>query len=333
MSNETVVAGSSPVEEVDVFGGQQPTLDEFSQYRLTGELPARFKPATDPEPSEEAGTEPDDAPEKTVAKTEGDEEPPESDPDSEPEEDQEPPKGSGAERRIKQLLAKVKALEERNQTAKQDAPPASSATAEPAPQYTRPKPTAEDKGTDGNLKYSTYEDFVEDLADWKTEQKFAQYQQQQVQKEALKALNTKLDEARSRYEDADDTIFPAAKTINEARIPQAVKEVFAQSDVFIDLCYVVGSDPAELKKFISLAQTNPRAAIGKVFEYERGIREELETKEPSGKAPEPKRTSAPKPPAPVGGGSSRAFDVSDESLSPEQWAQKRTAELAKRGKR
>ena len=45
-----------------------------------------------------------------------------------------------------------------------------------------------------------------------------------------------------------------------------------------------------------------------------------------------KTTSAPKPPSPVGGGSSRAFDVSDESLSADAWFHKRNADLARRGK-
>lgn len=39
----------------------------------------------------------------------------------------------------------------------------------PAPQYTRAKPSVDDVGT----KYQTYEDFTEDLADWKTEQRLA----------------------------------------------------------------------------------------------------------------------------------------------------------------
>ncbi len=111
-----------------------------------------------------------------------------------------------------------------------------------------------------------------------------------------------------------------------------MKEIFADSEFFPDMCYVVGQDPAELKSFIALAQKNPRAALAKVFEYERGIREEL-GKSNGEKAPEPKITSAPKPPSPVNGaGASRAFDVSDESLSPEAWMRKRNQQLAMRNK-
>jgi hypothetical protein len=320
MSDETVAAASSAA---DVFQGQTPTLEEYNSYRQSGVLPARFKPA---EPAESA---PADTPEETE-EAEGDE--PETEPESDPEEAQEqPPKGSGAEKRIKQLLAKTKELEAQL-AGKQDVKPESS----PAPQTqpTRPKPTVDDKNPDGTPKYTDWDTYNEDFVDWKAEQKVAEYKREQAQQEALKALNSTLEKARERYDDADEVIFPAAKTINEAKIPQAVKEVFAGSDLFIDLCYVVGSDPDELKQFVALAQSNPRAAIGKVFEYERGIREELsKPRDDKGKftaAPETKKTSAPKPPSPVGGGSSRAFDVSDESLSPEEWMRQRNKQLERR---
>jgi hypothetical protein len=333
MSDETVAAASSAA---DVFGDQQPTLEEYSKYRQSGELPARFKPA------EQAESAPADTPEETE-EAEGDE--PETEPESDPEEAQEqPPKGSGAEKRIKQLLAKTKELEAQL-AGKQDVKPESSPvpqqpltrtkpTAEDKDSSGNPKPTVDDKNPDGTPKYTDWDTYNEDFVDWKAEQKVAEYKREQAQQEALKALNSTLEKARERYDDADEVIFPAAKTINEAKIPQAVKEVFAGSDLFIDLCYVVGSDPDELKQFVALAQSNPRAAIGKVFEYERGIREELsKPRDDKGKftaAPETKKTSAPKPPSPVGGGSSRAFDVSDESLSPEEWMRQRNKQLERR---
>src|SRR5690348_4374080 len=39
------MAESQTAEAVDPFNGEQPTLAEFNEYRQTGELPARFKPA------------------------------------------------------------------------------------------------------------------------------------------------------------------------------------------------------------------------------------------------------------------------------------------------
>jgi hypothetical protein len=321
---EETQAVSSPAEVEDVFQGQNVSLSEFSKYRQDGELPSRFKPAAESEPADTL---------EETGKTEAEE--PEPEPDSDPEEAQEPKPKSKYEKRVLQLLEKTKELE-RQLAEKQDVKTESSPP--PAPP-TRTKPTVNDKNPDGTPKYADYEDVVEAIGRWAAQEERATWEREQIQKDATKALQGKLDEARARYDDADDVIFPANQAIQKAQIPIVVKEVFAQSDVFIDLCYVVGSDPKALKDFISLAQTNPRAAIGKVFEYERGIREELSSKQESstprddkGKftAPEPKKTNAPKPPSPVGGASSRAFDVSDESLSNEEWARKRNQQVSQK---
>jgi hypothetical protein len=141
---------------------------------------------------------------------------------------------------------------------------------------------------------------------------------------------------RARHDDADAVISPTIKTLNEAKLPQAVHEAVGTSPQFFDLCYELGSDPEKLEKFISLAQTNPRAAIKQVFADEdrvgsqRSMARDEMGKFTSKEAPEPKKTNAPKPPSPVGGASSRAFDVSDESLSPDEWMRKRNQDIQKK---
>jgi hypothetical protein len=340
-------AAASLAAEVDVFNGQQPTLAEYSEWR-NGNLPERFKPAEPADPAPAAGETPSEG------------EQPESAAESEAATDSQEkpqPKKLNAQGRIAQLDAKIEELwaqddpdvksiaqleatkskiEERAGLKRktESAPVAQPEAPKPQQQYTRPKPTVNDTNPDGTPKYagdSAFETWLEDLADWKAEQRIVQVQREQAQQQALGALKAKLDESRSRYDDADAVIFPAAKAISEAQIPPAVKEVFSQSDLFTDLCYVVGSDPEELQKFVSLAQRDPRAAIGQVFEYERGIREELAAASgAAGKPPEKKQTSAPKPPTPVGGSSSRAFDVNDESLSADDWFRKRNAQTGRK---
>lgn len=311
MAEETTQAASSPA---DVFNGETPTLDEFNRYRETGEVPERFKPA---EPA-------DPAPADDQEETDPEAEEPEPESESEPEDTQElTPK---AKKRIAQLLAERHELRQKlEQATKKDAP----ADPSPAPELSS-KPTIDDKKPDGSPKYPEYEDYIAAVARWAAKEERTKWEQEFQQKEAQKALQATLDEARSRYEDADDVIFPAAEKIRDAKIPNAVKEVFGASEVFPDLCYVVGSDPEELEKFIALAQRNPRAAIGKVFEYERGIREEFaRPRDEKGQFAPERKTAAPKPPAPVNGAATRAFDVNDESLSPEEWMRKRNAQLAR----
>jgi hypothetical protein len=77
-------------------------------------------------------------------------------------------KAEAAERRAAELEARAQQPTPPptpQQAAPQAAPPAQPAT--PAP--TRPKPSVDHVGT----TYQTYEDFTEDLADWKTEQRLA----------------------------------------------------------------------------------------------------------------------------------------------------------------
>jgi hypothetical protein len=327
--SETTEAGSSPAEVVDVFNGETPTLAEYSEYRQSGELPARFKSTDQTAASVTADTQ-EETEETESEISEEDESESETD-DAKETQEQVPDKTA---KRIKQLLAERHELQRKLDAATKTDAKQESSTPEP----TRTKPTPEDKNSDGTPKYKSYEDYVEELADWKAEQRWESKQREQAEHQALNALKTTLDQARERYDDADEVIFPAAQAIREAKIPLAVKEVFAQSENFIDLCYVVGSDPDELKKFIRLAESNPRAAIGKVFEYERGIKEELgkggTERDATGKfkAPELKKTTAPKPPSTVNGTSTKAFDVSDESLSPEEWMRKRTADIERKRK-
>jgi len=329
---QTSTAASSPAE-TDVFNGQQPTLEEFNQYRTTGEVPERFKAA----PAESA---PADGPEKT----ETSEAQPESAGESEtPTEDQEHtrPRRLTAEQRRAQLrsaieklwedpepdlvrIAQLEATEAKiAERAEAKRKTESAPVAKPEQQTPvggRPKPTPDGLRADGK-PYATYEEYIEDLTDWKTEQATQKVRQQMAEEAAQKAVQAKLEEARQRYEDADDVIFPAAKTINESQISPVIKEVIGASEYFPDLCYVLGEDPEELEKFVKLSQSNPRAALAKVFEYERGIKEELSgEKKP---APEKRQTAAPKPVTPVGGSASRGFDVNDEKLSDDDWFKQR----------
>lgn len=319
MSVETTPAASSTVE-VDVFNGQEPTLAEFNEYREKGEVPERFKPTDQTAASEPAATL-----EKTD-KTEGEDPKPAS--DSEPDK-QEPE--TKADKRIKQLLAERYQLEQKLAAATKQGEKQDSTPAKAEPQSAFPKPKVDDKNADGTPKYAEYEDFTEAVGRWAAKEERATWEREQVAKDMQKQWDNQMGEARTRYADADAVISPTLKAIDQAKMPQSVHEVFGRSDVFFDLCYLVGSKPEELESFLALAKSDPRAAIGKVFDYERGIKEELaKPRDDKGKftAPEPKKTNAPKPPVPVSGGSSRAFDVSDDSLSADEWHRQRNKQIA-----
>lgn len=321
MATETQAA-SSPVEAADPFNGQSPTLHEFNSYRVTGEIPARFAPA-------------EDADSATAEETSAEGEEPETAPETAPEDDQEPPEGIGnkARRRFEKLLAENKALKAAQQ-AKQDAPPVPS----PAPQVAqvapvRPEPSVNDTNEDGTLKYADLTDYVKALGRWSAEQTLHEAHQREVQQRQLSQVQENVEDARKRYgAEFDSVIEPTAAAImGDKTIPVAVKQMMADSDVLSELIYTIGTDQETMKKLESLARVNPSQAIRYIATLEAGIRLELVAEPSTSATPEPKKTGAPKPPSPVTGASSRAFDVSDESLSADDWARKRNQQLARRG--
>lgn len=323
MAEQTVAAASSAEETPDVFNGASPSLAEYMRYRNDGEVPERFKPA-----ETEAAAAP-------AEPSEGEQ--PESVPEAEPEEQQEKPqhKKPTAEERIAQLEATIEKIR-RGAGIKRETEVAPVAQTQPAAQptqYTRPKPTVEAKNEDGTSKYGTYEDYVEDLADWKAEQRIVAERREQSQRQQAQELQSKIDEARTRYGDAfDDAVKPALQAINgDQRIPVAVKAMLGESENVSDLLFTLGSDPKALESFIETARTKPGQALRHIAILEAEIRQELQRPaKPAQESPAKTQTAAPKPPSPVGGASSRAFDVSDESLSPDEWARKRNADLARR---
>jgi hypothetical protein len=339
MPTDTTQAASSPAEVVDVFQGQQPTMSEYSQYRATGEVPERFKPEE---------VQPTDAPEETAEVPE--DEDPENAPEPDPEEkQQEPPaKVSPAQKRILQLLAEKKDLERKlAATAKQDAKPDSS-TVQPS-QPTQPQNYQDYRKAFKPSQFieeyakanpdASYEDANAAMADHLYEvRKHFDKIEERVQTET-KALNAKVEEAKERYENFDeikDTFL--GKVLGDKGmplIPLPVLAIINDSDVLADLIYTLGSDEKATADFVKLAQSNPNQAIRHIARLEVGIQDELKSgtagKTESEKAPVVKKTQAPKPPEPVSGVSSRSFDVSDESLSPEDWMRKRNQQIAKKG--
>jgi len=357
--NETQNTASSAVETPDAFKGENVSLHEYNQYRDSGEVPERFRSA--------------DAADSATAKDSSEGVPPESDPDSETGQQQEkkdkPKNQTAAERiaklnetleklwseddpdtvKIAQITATIEKIERgaglkrKTEVATVTEPPNHQQA--PQPQYTRPKPTSEDKDDKGNPKYETYEDFIEDLADWKAEQRLAASERERQQQSQIQELNKKVADARERYGDTfDDVLQPTVNAIlSDPGINPSVKAMMNDSEVIADLMFTIGSDEKTLRDFLAMAKNEPGKALRYIATLENGIIEELgksttgegTSRDESGKfvskePPAKQKTSATKPPETVRGASSSAFDVSDESLSPEEWAKKRTADLARR---
>ena len=293
MTDATAVLESSPEMEVSRGPLVNLTHEQRTEFRTTGELPK-----TQPKPKTEESASSSETPK--VESAGGSETP------DKQEHVERKPQQTAVER-IAELKATIARIEKRAGIKTEEA---ESSTAKPEakpqvvePQYTRPKPKPEGNGPDGK-PYATYEDYIEDLSDWKGEQRDAKNQRESKQQAQAKEFNAKVEEARSRYENFDEVVQPTATAINmDAGISPVIKELLSESDVLPDILFTLGSDPAELAKFVKMARETPGKALRYIALTESLITEELEGKAtPKGEGtPAKPKTQAPRPPSEVGG--------------------------------
>jgi len=309
---------------------------EYGEWRVTGKLPERkAAPPAKSEPKPEAPAA--STSEKAAPASEAG--------------NRQERKRSNAETRLNELLDDLKRaglspaeLKTFQREAKQVQPQAATTETTAKPAGPPPKPKLEDyKTIDG---YESARDaYYENLADYKARQRLAEFQQQQKQAEAAKALNEKVQSARQRYgAEADTHIQSAAQAIfSDKDIPVAVKALTDQSPVLVDLMYVIGSKPEDLAELVSLAKSDPGAAIRKIVLLESLVKEELAKarkpeasesggaqRDASGKfvsdAPEKKTSSkAPEPPKEVSGRGATPPDEIDSAVKSSDFATFRAA--------
>lgn len=242
----------------------------------------------------------------------------------------------GAEARIRELVAKNKDLEQRlaELRPKSDVKPAaepSPAKAEAPPSPKKLEPPQLPPMPDLDTWEGTIEEFQEAVKEHQKAieeypRRLAEYldardnERERVRGEeaAKRELLERLAEARKRYPEAESVIQPAAKAIFEdQRIPAPVKALVDDSEVFLDLLYVLASKPEDFQDFLATARSDPGKAIRLLVRTEQLVIEELEKakkgnegeraapeRDSSGKfqkVPEKKVTEAPPPPAEVGG--------------------------------
>lgn len=295
MSEATAVLESSPdVPVMEVERGPLVNLtgDQRAEFRKTGELPK-----VEPKKAEAAASSSEAKTEEVETESAGEPGTPEKQ-----EHTERKPRQTAAERiaELKATIAKI----EKGAGIKTQAE-SSTAKPEPKPQpvpLTRTKPTPEDKKADGTPKFETYEDYIEDLTDWKGEQRDAKNQRESAQQAQARELNSKLEDARSRYDKFDEVMKPTVDAIvDDPQINQAVKAMLNDSDYLPDLIFTIGSDSAELAKFVKMAKDSPGKALRYIALTESLIAEELAGKPESKESPAKPKTLAPKPPIEAGG--------------------------------
>lgn len=232
---------------------------EYAQWRATGELPEK------PQPKKAAPAAADERTSDSSA------------PEAEPQQEKPKPRRKpDAEARIKALTDEIKALRGQMERGRPTQTQAESSPARPQQQPgPRNKPTPEDKTPDGRPKYSSYEDYVEDLADWKAEQRFAAHQREQQAQAQRQQLKSQLEEARERYPNYDAVAAPLIGELLKPEIPQEVFRLINDSPVLADLIYVIGGSDESRTNFLNAARSNPTKAQRVAIMIEQDIQAKL----------------------------------------------------------
>src|SRR5215472_16941873 len=339
-------AASSPAEQTAATPEQQPTFsvptnaEDYARWRTTGELPDQPSskdpaPSNKPKPSSK-----DSAPSSKSV------------PDSDPGGIHKRPGAEGRKedlnREIRELNEEVNALKAQRDRLRQPAESPEKKDVKPDSSTAKP---AEPKGPQRPVRpkqddFKTWEEFqaaddkyLEDLADYKAEQKYQEHETRRKQEEATQAMQARLDKARERYgEEAEPRIIGTAKAVfDHKEVAAAVKHAIGRSSVMVDALYVMGGKPADLEKFVDLAIKDPLEALREWFTVEDLVRTELEKSNANGNSkpapngnygtPErdedgrflsarpPAKRNAPAPPTELGGNSSPSADERDRAVA------------------
>ncbi len=327
-SQDSAPATSTP--STPVFDAQDQhtwTAEQRAEWNRTGDIPKAPKKQDSAPAKKNAASDSAPKPDDTA-----------DDQDSAPGSTQKPqfkPKTKDdTERRIKELLARAETAERELAAARQTKP--ESRDSKPAPQ---PAPEAfkalVDKEYFAKNPKATYEDFIraaarheaEYAADQKVATAIANERQRLAHEAATKELTVKVNEGKERYPDFETKFWPTLNSITQdAQIPVVIKAVLNDSPIVVDLTYTLGSDPAEMTKFVALCKSDPGAALRKLVLTESLVKEQLNGKKAEAKpaaaaagddeaqAAKPEASASPKPRAPkppteVGGRGETAEDA------------------------
>lgn len=273
---------------------------EFEKWRETGEMPEskepeKAAPATDPEKSGESETAPATEPEK---KQEGE-------PEGEVPE--------GVQKRIDKAVRRQREAERRAEAAEVELERLRTPEAKPVPVEGKPKVS----------DFTDYDEYVEALAEWKTEQKFAAERSTEQQSRAAAARRTaaatfaeRVKEAATKPEYADiGEVLDSDVTVSAA-----MHDVLLESEKGAELAYYLGKHPEESARISRLSPISAARELGKI---------EASLAKPPEPA-KPRASAAPAPMKPVGG-KSVSVNMSDPDMPYEEWERHRNAELKARG--
>lgn len=294
---------AAPVEYKDLG---ELTDKQDAHWRLTGELPKK-EPKVSSEPKKAENAPADEA-----------EPAPETDTGASQEQEPKPSKSGPGSMGYKELRNRVKELEDQlaaSKTAPKEEP-APVDGPQPKAEKVRAKPNLEDKDKDGKPKYASWEEYNEELIDWKAEQKFTEYRKNeekarqdaivaQKNKVILDSWNGRITKAAEKYADFAEVALDDKNGPGSRISPGSVVDAWIlDSDLGAEILYHFGKDRNDLER---IGAMHPIGAARELAKLEAKLSGEP-VKAPTPTEPPVKTTKTPPPAREVGGRGSSAVD-------------------------
>jgi hypothetical protein len=216
----------------------------------------------------------------------------------------EPEAGDGPQKRINKAVAKQREAERRaEQLARENEELKKGSGKQPEQKKEAPKAEAQDAKKPEAANFTSYEDYVEALTEWKVEQrerareaKEAERKRAEASESHKKAWEKKVDAVREKHEDYDDVMEEAGST----PISRAMHNAIAESDIGPELAYYLATNTEEAAR---IAKLNPYQAAKEMGRIEDKLTEAPADKKPAeDKKPKAEKKELPKPARTVGGG-------------------------------
>lgn len=176
-----------------------------------------------------------------------------------------PEKPDGVQKRINELTAKARAAERRAEILERqlEANQRQQAPSKEEPAAPQAKPSID--------QYESYDDYVEALADWKTDQKLAardkaaheertQSKQKESRQQVAERVQKQIEDGRGKYSDFDEKVM-----LNpDLPITASMVEIIADIEAGADITYYLADHPEEAADIASMSPTRQAIALGRI---------------------------------------------------------------------
>jgi len=322
------------VEVQDPFQGQEPTFEEFSKFRESGEVPERFKPAPVPPAATQEEAKPVE--EKGASEAEQEQKQERTEDGKFKAKDKEPLFSAEQQKAFDKAFARREAklrreFEEQIAAIKSSTTQGAAPAKEPSKEAAASEPQPPEI-PDITTFAGTAEEFQKALKEYPA--KLAAYLEAKRQvEESTKSLQKRLSESEAKakkahadYEELVEGLVGDVKSGEEPELPQAVlKAIAEETDDPYSLTYHLTQNRDEYRR---LAELTPNQALKEVLKLEFKLQREKEAAKAPAQEPKPRQTSAPPPPETVGArATAKAFDVNDETMPADEWLKKRNEQV------